>query len=274
MSFSILLITYNESANLASCLDAIKWCDDIVILDSFSTDNTINIAKRTNIRFYQRKFDNFACQRNHGINNFSYKYEWLFHLDADEIFTEELKEEIDKKITDNRYDSYLVPSRTMFMGKWMRFSGMYPTYQMRLGKIKHLKFKQDGHGQKEDMPFARIGRLNSPYRHYSFNKGMNEWLDKHNRYSSDEALQVVNSKKDKMVSWRELITKDRYKRRTALKKLSYRLPCRSLLRFIYMYYFKLGFLDGREGFLYCRLISYYEFLIEVKIHELKYKDVL
>lgn len=272
MPFSILLLTYNEQVNLATCLDAIKWCDDIVILDSFSTDHTLEIAKRMNVRVYQRKFDNFSCQRNYAINTFSFKHEWIFHLDADEIITEELRYEIEKNIITSSFDGYLVPSKMIFMGRWLRYSAMYPTYQVRLGKINRLKFKQVGHGQKEDISPDKLGKLDSPYLHYSFNQGIHAWIEKHNRYSSDEAKIAVSYRRRDAFEWRGVFTRDAYRRRAAIKKLSYQVPFRSFFRFLYMYFFKLGFLDGKEGLLYCQLVAIYELLIEIKIYEMENKD--
>ena len=97
MSISILILTLNEEKNLPACLEAIAWCDDIVVLDSFSTDGTVEIAKKFGVRVYQRQFDNFAGQRNFALTNFDFRHEWVFHLDADEIITDELKSEMEMR---------------------------------------------------------------------------------------------------------------------------------------------------------------------------------
>lgn len=191
MSISILILTLNEEINLPACLESVKWCDDIVVLDSFSTDKTVDIANTFGTRVFQRKFDNFACQRNYAIDNIKFKHEWLFHLDADEIFTEELKEEMRLKISSEKYDAYRVPSKMMFCGKWLKFSATYPTYQVRIGRYPLFHFKQVGHGQREDLDINRIGTLQNPYIHYSFNKGFSDWFQKHNIYSSLEAKEIV-----------------------------------------------------------------------------------
>lgn len=269
---SVLLLTLNEESNLPRCLEALLWCDDIVILDSFSDDNTVKFAKKSGARVYQRKFDNFAGQRNFAIESLDFKHEWIFHLDADEVMTQELVQEVSKIISSGKQDAYLVPSKTMFMGKWLKYAGMYPTYQVRLTRSSNFRFKQDGHGQKEDIPAERIGKLKVPYLHYAFSKGIEDWIDKHNRYSSQEAKDIVNSNGMKDIRWIGLFSPDKYYRRKVLKKLSRILPFKPFFRFMYMYFLRLGFLDGRAGFIYSCLLSYYEFMISLKVRERRQKS--
>ena len=269
MSFSIVILTFNEEKNLKYCLESIQWCDDIVILDSYSTDDTLKIAQENNLRIYQRKFDNFASQRNFAHDKIKFKHDWVFHLDADEVFTEELKKEIDKKIHKSNYDAYLVPSKIMLMGRWLRYSGMYPTYQVRLGKFEKLSFNQVGHGQKEDIPADRVGVLNSPYIHYNFSSGLYAWFERHNKYSSEEAISALQYRNTKHLELNGLFSSNPYQRRNVLKQISYNFPFRPFFRFIYMYIFRLGFLDGRQGLHYCSLMALYEFMTAIKIEELK-----
>jgi glycosyltransferase involved in cell wall biosynthesis len=269
VGLSILILTFNEEKNLPGCLEALRWCDDIVVLDSNSTDGTVDIAGKFGARVYQRAFENFAGQRNFGLASVSFKHEWVFHLDADEVFTEALREEVGRTIMDTSYDAFYVPSKMMFQGKWLRFSGMYPAYQVRLTRVGRFTFRQVGHGQKEDIERSRIGTLNEPYLHYSFSKGMEEWFERHNRYSSMEAEETLQDLKTKTIDWKGILSGDLPRRRQALKRLSFRLPLRPLMRFVYMYFLRLGFLDGRAGFVYSRLLSTYEFMIAVKVRELR-----
>lgn len=265
MRVSVLILTFNEETNLLNCLRSISEFDDIIILDSFSTDSTISIAKSKGIRVFKRKFDNFANQRNYALKNFSFKNEWVLHLDADEIVTPELVQEIKKKIPSKEYDSFKLPSKTIFLGKWLRYSGMYPTYQVRLGHYKKLKFKQFGHGQIEDMDINRIGMFKEPYIHHAFSKGIDDWFNKHNKYSSDEAKQNLRIIKNNFfLGIVDYVSFDSTKRRRALKTLSVWLPFRSSFRFFYMFVLKFGFLDGYRGFIYCRLLTIYENLIDIK----------
>jgi glycosyltransferase involved in cell wall biosynthesis len=151
-------------------------------MDSFSTDQTTEVARGFGARVVQRKFDSFAGQRNHALDSVDFRHDWILHIDADEVVTSALKREMLEAIKSEGLDAYRIPSKTMFFGRWLRFSGMYPTYQVRLGRKGHFRFKQVGHGQREDIPPDRIGTLKEPYLHYSFSKGLAEWFDKHNRY--------------------------------------------------------------------------------------------
>ena len=272
MPVSILLLTLNEEQNLPACLEAIAWCDDIVLVDSFSSDRTVEIAEAHGVRVFQRKFDHFAGQRNYALEEVAFKHEWVFHLDADEIFTEALQKEMEEAIGNPAFDAWRVPSKTMFLGQWLRYSGMYPSYQVRLTRSPGFRFKQVGHGQKADIPLEKIGTLNEPYLHYSFSKGLTEWFEKHNRYSSDEAAAALAHRLSDSVDWAGLVSADPSRRRMAIRGLVFRMPMRPLLRFLYMYLFRRGFLDGRAGLTYCRLMATYEFMIICKIREIKSRD--
>ena len=239
---------------------------DDVVVDSFSKDDTIKIAKEHNARVYQRKFDNFADQRNYALENVSFKHDWILHLDADEIVTPKLLELIIKSIKQSKFEAFKIPSKMMFFGKWLRHSGMYPVYQVRLGHYKKLRFVKNGHGQKENISNDKIGVINEPYIHNIFSKGFLDWFDKHNKYSTEEAIENINLKnKIKSLDWFGCFSMDSTRRRRFLKSISIFLPFRPSLRFIYMYIFKLGFLDGHESLLYCKLLALYENMIVMKI---------
>jgi glycosyltransferase involved in cell wall biosynthesis len=270
VNISVLLLTLNEEANLPACLSAVAWSDDIVVLDSYSSDNTVPLAEHLGARVYQRRFDSFAGQRNHALEAIDFKNNWILHLDADEIVTSELHAEMLCVIGDARYDAYRIPSKMMLFGKWLRYSGLYPSYQVRLGHRARFRFKQVGHGQREDIPAERVGTLSEPYLHYSFSKGLSEWFDKHNRYSSDEArTNLSRFTTHEPMDWAGLLSTEGVRRRRALKDLSGRLPFRPLLRFLYMYILRRGFLDGRAGLTYCSLLAIYEFMIVLKLRELR-----
>jgi glycosyltransferase involved in cell wall biosynthesis len=273
LPISALILTLNEEANIDRCLDALGWCDDIVVLDSFSIDATRDRARDRGARVYQRAFDNFAAQRNHALDNIDFRHPWILHLDADEIVTPELRDGLAKAVDDPRFRAWKIPSKLMFRGRWLKYSGMYPTYQVRFGHIDDLRFEQAGHGQRESLQPGMVGTLQQPYLHDGFSKGLADWIERHNRYSTDEALSAVASAGEAEVSWWRLpFLKDRTHRRRALKSKAARLPFRPLLRFVYMYVLRLGFLDGRAGFTYCRLVSLYEYWTVLKMRELRKKQ--
>jgi glycosyltransferase involved in cell wall biosynthesis len=264
--FSVLILTLNEERNLADCIKSVKWCDDIVVLDSLSTDRTVQVAETAGVRLFQRQFDDFASQRNFALDEIPFKHSWVFHLDADERFTEPLRRECETAIAEDQRSGFLVPSKLMFMDKWLRWSGMYPVYQMRLMKLGEIRFIQKGHGQREADATRGVGTLGNPYLHYNFSKGLDDWRKKHDQYSTREAQESLQERR---IRWGDLRAGDPVARRRALKQLSMRLPCRPMLRFLYMYVLRLGFLDGQAGLVYCRLVSSYEAMIVSKTRSME-----
>lgn len=268
MSFSILILTLNEEINLAECLESVSWCDDVVVLDAHSRDNTVEIARRFGARVVQRPFDDFASQRNYALESVPFKHHWVFHLDADERFTRTLLNECTAAVKQDRHSGYFVPSKTMLMGRWLRWAATYPVYQVRLLKVAELRFVQHGHGQQEGTAPRGIGRLEEPYLHFSFSKGFQDWFAKHNRYSTDEAEAAALNARATWSGLRKCLSTDTVQRRRALKQLSWCLPCRPAWRFLYMYLFRGGFLDGEPGYIYCRLVAMYEAMTILKVKEI------
>lgn len=267
---SVLILTLNEEKNLPACLAALSWTDDIVVLDSFSTDQTTEVARQHGVRVFQRKFDCFAGQRNYALDSIEFKHDWILHLDADEVVTPALRQEMLDAVKSERIDAYKIPSKTIFFGHWLRYAGLYPSYQVRLGRKGRWRFKQVGHGQREDIAAEKIGTLKEPYLHFSFSKGLEDWFNRHNRYSTDEAGDIVlQLRVAQRLDWVSFFCSDPVRRRRAVKQLAIRLPFRPSLRFLYMYLFRLGFLDGRPGLLYCRLLAIYEYMIVSKIREIR-----
>ena len=269
---SILILTHNEAANLPACLAAVKWSDDILVVDSHSTDDTVAVARAAGARVLLNPFVNFAAQRNFGLEQGGMRHEWVLHLDADEVVTPEFVEELRRAIQAPEVDAYRVPSKMIFQGRWLKYSGMYPTYQVRLGRREKLKFVQVGHGQRETLRPERLGTLRNALLHYSFSKGVADWVVRHNRYSTDEARHFVESVAGQALDWAGLWSPgDAVRRRRAMKQLAFHLPFRPACRFFYLYFLKRGFLDGRPGFHYCRLLAFYEYLVSLKIQELQSK---
>ena len=263
MQVSILLIACNEEKNLAACLSALDWCDDILLIDSGSTDDTVKLAQKYGARVLSRRFDHFAGQRNYGLEFGELKHDWVLHLDADEVVTPELREEIKSLSPTDACDGFWIPSKTFLNGRWLRHAGMYPTFQVRLGHRDRMRFKQVGHGQREDVDPSRIGTIKAPYLHYSFSDGLRAWFEKHLTYAAAEAEVLVEQRiKKTNVSYR---LRDPVSRRRTLKRAvgHLPLPLRPALRFMYVYIVKLGFLDGYEGFLYAFMLATCEAMIAV-----------
>lgn len=263
--FSVLILTKNEEKNLPSCLESVAWCDDVVVLDSLSEDETREVARKSGARVFERPFDDFGAQRNYALDEIPFKHPWVFHLDADEHFNDDLREECERAIRENRHSAFFVPNRIIFLGRWIRRSTQYPYPQVRLLKVGEVRFQKSGHGQREGEAKRGIGSIGTPYDHYNFSKGITDWVAKHNRYSSEEAAEAS-----------DLITGpiplgDLFRggmvRKRAMKRLHARMPGRWLLKFCYLYFWKRGFLDGYPGFVYCLLQGFYDFLITAKVTE-------
>lgn len=262
--FSILILTKDEEGNLPACLESVAWADDIVVLDSHSGDRTCEVARAAGAHVVQRPFDDFASQRNYALDQIQFKHPWVFHLDADERFNEELRLECERAIAADRHSAYSMPNRIIFLGRWIKRCTQYPYPQVRLIKRGEMRYKKAGHGQKEALAKRGVGQIDLPYDHYNFSKGIEDWIAKHNHYSSEEA-RLAESLKQR--PFRECFSKDPMIRTRARKSRFVRLPCRPLLKFFYLYFACRGFLDGRPGFLYCRLQMVYETMISIKIAE-------
>ena len=180
---SVIILTHNEETNIARCLDSVSWSDDILVVDSFSDDRTVEIAKRHGARVIQRAFEDFSSQRNFASEQGNLKHEWVLHLDADEVVTPELRAELPRAMFGDK-DAYRVSSKLIFCGKFLRHAGLFPWYQVRFGRKQALRFKQVGHGQRETLEPGRIGTLKSSLLHFNFSKGLCDWIEKHNRYST------------------------------------------------------------------------------------------
>jgi glycosyltransferase involved in cell wall biosynthesis len=263
MNVSVLILTYNEEMNLPRCLEALKWCDDIVVLDSGSTDRTVDIARSLGSRVLLRAFDNFAEQRNFGVENGRFLHEWVLHLDADEVLTPALQAELEKLIPPAGIWAYRLPSKLMLFNRWLRYAGMYPSYQVRLGHRDHLRFKQVGHGQREDLPSSAIATIEEPYLHFNFSHGISAWFIKHVRYAEDEAALALASNSESRVAKGRDFFGGRAGRRRLAKSLVASLPwlARPFLRFFYIMFICQGFRDGRAGLAYAVMLSVYEGMI-------------
>jgi glycosyltransferase involved in cell wall biosynthesis len=268
--FSIYILTYNEEVDIDACLKSAQDSDDIVVVDSFSNDRTAAIvAQYPSVRFVQHQFESHGKQRSWMLENVPAKHDWIYILEADERMTPELFQECLEAIHNPDYVGYYVAERVMFMGKWIRFSTQYPRYQLRLLKVGQVRFDDYGHTEREVYE-GNVSFLKSTYPHYTCSKGLNRWIEKHNRYSSDEAVETLKQLSSGSIAWSDLLFGNtEVKRRHQLKNLSLRVPLRPLIRFVYMYFFLGGILDGGPGFTWCILQTFYEYLIVLKTWELK-----
>ena len=256
--FSVVILTLNEEHNLPGCLASVAGCDDIVVLDSGSTDRTHEIARAAGARVLVNPFVNFAEQRNFAHAHAQFRHAWVFHLDADEQMTPELFAECARVATANPpLDGYYAAPHMMFHGHWMRRCTDYPAWQARFVRPGKFLFVQSGHGQRE-APGLSLGRLQAGYTHDISVESEADWETKHRRYAQQEAGKILQETAGTGALLRRVLTGPALERRRAIKHLSYSFPARPLLRFIYQYFLRGGFLDGKGAYRYCRLLARYE----------------
>ena len=267
---SVLILTLNEERNLPACLEAVKWSNDIVVLDDGSTDRTVEIAEAFGARVVRHSAGGERAQREYSIRKIPFRYPWVFNPDADEIAPESLRDEMLRVVSDPSRDevAYRVRFRNIFMGSWLKHSSLYPTWVVRLFKPEKVSFERE-----TNLIYVidgKCGYLSNDYYHYSLNKGLSAWFDKHNRYSDGEAVEALKSAGTGKIDWAGLIAfRDQIRRRKALKNLAWHVPCRSVFVFFYLYFFRLGFLDGIAGLNFCFLRTIYEYMIDLKVCEKK-----
>ena len=281
---SVLICTKNEERNLGDCLKSVAWADDLVVLDSYSDDNTVNLAREGGARVVQRRFDNFSAHKNWALDHLDFTYDWILIVDADERVTPELAREITTLIAGSpACNGYYLARQNWFAGTWIRHGGWYPNWNLRLlrrGKGRYEARLVHEHILLEGPP----GYLKTPLIHYDY-KGIERYFDRHNVYSSLEAVEVyrtLTAADQPGVLPANFWVKGPAQRRF-LKNLAYRyLPGRAVFKFIWMYFFRLGFLDGRMGFRFCLLHTFYDYQISLKLEELhdpqsplsqKYKNI-
>jgi glycosyltransferase involved in cell wall biosynthesis len=269
-SISVLILTLNEEINLAECIDSCGWCDDIVVFDSFSCDRTPEIAAGKAVRFLQRQFDNYAAQRNAALTEVPFKHPWVLMVDADERTPADLVAEMSHAVAsaDPNTVMFRMRRKDFFLGRWLRRSSGYPSWFGRLVRLGRVRVEREVN--EEYIADGQIVHLRSHLLHYPFNRGVAYWYERHNRYSSLEALAKVRSRASPL-SLKSLFGTDPIDRRRVLKQIVYRLPMRPGIWFLYLYIFRLGFLDGRAGLAFSRMRASYERIIDLKVLELEWK---
>jgi glycosyltransferase involved in cell wall biosynthesis len=267
-AISVLILTLNEETNLTECLQSCSWCDDIVVFDSFSDDRTVEMATRHGARIVQRRFDNYAAQRNAALTEIQYRNPWVLMLDADERTPTDLEDEMQRAVAcvDDAVVLFRVRRKDFFLGRWLRRSSGYPTWFGRLVRPGRVRVEREVN--EEYVADGSIAYLQAHLHHYPFNKGIAYWYERHNRYSTMEACAKLRSSSDRP-SLKSLVSFDPVERRRALKQLAYRLPLRPALVFFYWYVIRLGLLDGRPGLAYCAMRASYELIIDLKVTEAK-----
>ena len=272
---SVIVPIKNEVVNLPRCLGSVKWADEIFVVDSQSSDGSIDIAQRHGATVVQFQFNGvWPKKKNWALDHLPFGNEWVFILDADEVLPSAAEAEFAKAIANaGEIAGYWINRRFMFMGRWLRHA-YYPNWNLRLfrhalGRYEKLTdaptYSGDNEVHEHVVVSGRTAKLNVEIDHYAF-PAIDVFVEKHNRYSNWEARVAA----DALLSGSSgKIGSDDVSRRRKLKTFAMRLPFRPWLRFLYVYVWQKGFLDGVEGYYFARLHGFYEFLSVAKTRELQ-----
>ena len=273
---SVVIPIRNEAEILPRCLDSVNWADEVLVVDSQSTDGSQEIAEKAGAEIVQFHFNGkWPKKKNWALENLPFKHEWVLLLDADEVLPPAAEEEISAIVSNSEegHAGYWINRRFLFMGKWLKHT-YYPNWNLRLfkhrlGRYEKLTESDTRSGDNEVHEHVVVkgstGRLKVEIDHYAF-PSVETFVEKHNRYSNWEARVAL----DRYLGASEAaLQKDEVGVRRRLKQWSQGLPFRPLLRFLYIYIIQRGFLDGWEGYYFARLHAFYEFLSVAKTYELR-----
>ena len=272
---SVIVPIRNEAANLPRCLGSVAWADEIYVVDSQSTDGSEGIAQKYGAKVVQFDFNGtWPKKKNWALQSLLFKNDWVFILDADEVLPPAAEAEFAGAIANaGETAGYWINRYFMFLGRRLRHS-YYPNWNLRLfrhalGRYEKLTGAETGSGDNEVHEHVVVqgptGRLKCEMEHHAF-PSIEVFVEKHNRYSNWEARVAAD---ELMSGTPRDLSNAPVERRRRLKLLSQRLPFRPWLRFLYIYIWQKGFLDGRDGYYFARLHAFYEFLSVAKTYELR-----
>jgi glycosyltransferase involved in cell wall biosynthesis len=267
---SVIVPIKNEATNLRRCLSSVQWADEIIVVDSQSTDDSTRIAEQHGARVEQFHFNGtWPKKKNWALENLHFKNDWVFILDADEVLPADAEKEFASAIANaGEIAGYWINRRFFFLGRWLKHA-YYPNWNLRLfrhslGRYEKLTDVETDSGDNEVHEHAVVKgptlRLRCEMDHYAF-PSIDIFIEKHNRYSNWEARVAATEGGGQALAHEHVDLK------RSLKTLAKRLPFRPLLRFLYIYVWQKGFLDGREGYYFARLHAIYEFLSVAKTYE-------
>lgn len=279
---SVLIPAKNEEENLPACLESVARADEVFVVDSQSEDRSVEIAASYGAKVVQFHFNGrWPKKKNWSLDNLPFNNDWVLIVDCDERITPELWDEIAAAIQDANHGGYYLNRRVFFLGKWIRHGGKYPDWNLRLfrhaqGRYENLQtegIRNTGDNEVHEhvvISDGAVGYLQNDMLHEDF-RDLFHWLERHNRYSNWEARVYYNllTGMGEGGTIGANLFGDSVQRKRFLKKIWVRLPFKPTLRFVLFYFLQLGFLDGRAGYVYGRLLSQYEYQIGVKLYELR-----
>ena len=269
VQISLLVPCKNEEANLERCLGSVQWIDEMFLVDSQSTDRTSEIAQKFGARIVQFNYEGgWPKKKNWALENLPFSHEWLLILDADECLPPEAEEEI-REIVNNsneKHSGYWINRRYYFLGKPLKHA-YFPNWNLRLFKHKKGRYEKitdlntnsgDNEVHEHVVVNGPTGRLKCLMDHHAF-PTIDSFVEKHNRYSNWEAFVESSSTDDDSA-----LQHDAVKGKRRLRRIFRKLPFRPTLRFLYVYFWQKGILDGWRGYVFARLHAQYEFLSQAK----------
>lgn len=272
---SVIILTHNEEKHIIRCLRSLlSFTDKIFIVDSFSTDRTVEIARSLGAVVVQNAWVNYATQFNFGIEHTPFKTTWLMRMDADEYVMPELADEINRRLVElpTEVGGVYVKRRVFFLNRWMRHGGFYPIWLLRLWRRGDGFCEQVWHDEHIKLTKGEPIQFEHDIVDHNLNN-LTWWTQKHNHYTILEMINLLNYRyqfdQAEKVRPRLFGTQDQRIRYLKEKYASLPLFTRPILYFIYRYFIRLGFLDGRPGFIWCFLQAlWYRFLVDAKLMEI------
>lgn len=273
LSLAVVILTYNEEAHLARALASVRnVADEIIIIDSGSTDETIAIAESAGARVYYHKFLNQADQLQWGLDNIDIKEDWIFRLDADEIIEDDLSKQLYHVLPrlDTEITGIVLNRKHIFMGKWIKHGGRYPVPMLRIWRRGAARVEQRWMDEHIVVRYGKHITISGGFSDINI-RDIRYFTEKHERYATREAIDVLLSDNRRTEQLSGSSRKIQFKR--AIKEKIYnKMPfgMAPLLYFLFRFFVQGGFLDGREGLIYHFLQGFwYRFLVDVKIEELR-----
>ena len=264
-SIAAVVLTLNEESTLARALQSLHWCDELLVLDSGSTDNTRSVAESCGAKVVQHIQAHpflISEQRNWALNHGGLSSDWVLFLDADEEVGSKLSQEILSQIKkQNSIDSFELTPRYWFLGRWLKRTQGYPNWHPRL--IRRGRSHFVGGVWESFAPGSSVGRIPIPYEHYAFSKGFDDWLERHRRYSTWDAEQIVA-----FLTTRQSTTLATRRWRRMRLFLSQFWWSRPPLRFLQKFVLQAGFLEGWQGLLFALMMAGYDMMTVIKVIEL------
>jgi glycosyltransferase involved in cell wall biosynthesis len=262
-AITVIIPTRDEAVHIRRCVASARPLGRVIVVDCGSADATARIAREHGADVIEHPWEGHAAQKNWALDTLDITTPWVLFLDADEYLTDRARDEIRRAAASNRADGYELPRAYVFLGRELRYAWWYPDYQLRLLRRARGRF-EDRLVHEHVIVEGTVAQIEAPIMHENL-KGLSAFIERHNRYSDLEAAEIASPSRTRRRgslrgTWAE--------RRRALKdRVWWRLPARPLVRFLWLYVVRRGFLDGRRGLLFCQLIAMYDLMIDAKLME-------